>query len=49
MTWTSITSGRSQACGIGDTGDLYCWGDNGFGQTGITDQGPIVWEPAMVR
>ena len=33
-TLTSIDAGYRQTCGIMDTGELYCWGENGGGGLG---------------
>ncbi len=30
----SISAGNTHSCGIGDTGDAYCWGSNAEGQLG---------------
>ena len=32
-----IAAGRAHACAILDTGDVRCWGDNGYGQLGAGD------------
>jgi alpha-tubulin suppressor-like RCC1 family protein len=34
--WKSISSGRNFSCGI-KKGNLYCWGDNIYGQLGLND------------
>ena len=33
----AIAAGRVHACAILDTGDVRCWGDNGYGQLGAGD------------
>jgi alpha-tubulin suppressor-like RCC1 family protein len=33
----AVAAGRAHACVILDTGDVRCWGDNGYGQLGIGD------------
>jgi len=33
--WTAISAGRNHALGIDTTGQLWGWGNNGFGQLGI--------------
>ena len=33
----AVVAGRVHACGILDTGDVRCWGDNGSGQLGAGD------------
>ena len=33
----AVVAGRAHACGILDTGDVRCWGDNGSGQLGAGD------------
>jgi len=33
--WTSVSVGGSHTCGIKASGNVYCWGDNEFGQTGV--------------
>jgi alpha-tubulin suppressor-like RCC1 family protein len=35
-TWESVSCGKGQCCGITDGGDVYCWGDNQYGATGVT-------------
>lgn len=32
--WKSITAGWNHSCGVTTGGELYCWGDNTFGQSG---------------
>lgn len=32
--WTSFSSGTNHACGVRDSGRLYCWGSDQFGQLG---------------
>jgi hypothetical protein len=34
--FASLALGSSHTCGLTDVGDLYCWGDNGAGQFGVT-------------
>ncbi len=33
----ALASGRGHSCAILDTGDVRCWGDNGYGQLGAGD------------
>ena len=34
--WTDVATGAFHSCGIrGDDGQLFCWGDNRYGQLGI--------------
>jgi len=32
--WRSVAAGDTHTCGITSAKNLYCWGNNGFGQTG---------------
>jgi alpha-tubulin suppressor-like RCC1 family protein len=34
ITFVSISAGEEFACGVGDSGEGYCWGSNEFGQLG---------------
>ncbi|MFO0613388.1 MAG: hypothetical protein U0414_12405 [Polyangiaceae bacterium] len=33
--WTVVTTGAYETCAITTESDLYCWGNNGYGQLGI--------------
>jgi hypothetical protein len=34
VTFTAVTSGYQHSCGLTSGGDIYCWGDNTYGQLG---------------
>ncbi|MCB1198003.1 MAG: hypothetical protein KDK51_06480, partial [Deltaproteobacteria bacterium] len=36
-TWTAVVSGVGQSCGINSDDEMYCWGENKYGQVGIDD------------
>ena len=36
--WTDISAGRSHTCGLNDTRQAFCWGDNEYGQLGDSSQ-----------
>ncbi|HTL37864.1 MAG TPA: hypothetical protein VL326_32255 [Kofleriaceae bacterium] len=40
--WASIGVGAKHVCGLSDSGEVYCWGDNSFGQVGTGAVGPPV-------
>ncbi|HLG19760.1 MAG TPA: hypothetical protein VI895_08100 [Bdellovibrionota bacterium] len=46
QTWASVDVGRSHACALTTGGSLYCWGANGWGQTGSVG---AVWTPTQVQ
>ena len=33
--WASLTANEAQTCAVRTSGELYCWGYNGYGQLGI--------------
>jgi alpha-tubulin suppressor-like RCC1 family protein len=35
--WLSVVSGQDSSCGIRAGGDLFCWGENSFGNLGLGD------------
>lgn len=35
VVWSHVAVGRDHACGVSQDGQLWCWGDNTFGQLGI--------------
>jgi alpha-tubulin suppressor-like RCC1 family protein len=35
-TWTKVAVGDTHVCGLDSGGDIWCWGNNGFGQFGRT-------------
>ncbi len=35
--WLSVVSGQDSSCGIRLGGDLFCWGENSFGNLGLGD------------
>ncbi len=37
--WKVVGGGSLHACAVDTTGDLYCWGWNGYGQLGVGDTG----------
>jgi alpha-tubulin suppressor-like RCC1 family protein len=41
---TQLSTGRGLTCGVGSSGQGYCWGDNSFGQLGIGG-GPTPVQP----
>ena len=45
-TWSDISVGTTHVCAITDAKELYCWGDNQYGQLGI---GNTVSSPAPVK
>jgi alpha-tubulin suppressor-like RCC1 family protein len=47
-TWSSVSCGKEQCCGVTDGGDVYCWGSNAYGATGVTTAG-IVYTPTKVE
>lgn len=48
--WTAITIDAENACGIrGDSGSVYCWGDNSFGELGDGTTGTDRLTPVAVR
>jgi alpha-tubulin suppressor-like RCC1 family protein len=34
VTFRSVTAGRDYSCGLSDTGEAFCWGDNTYGMLG---------------
>ncbi|MBN2161228.1 MAG: hypothetical protein JW807_17705 [Spirochaetes bacterium] len=45
--WAEIDPGVYHTCGITDTGDIYCWGSNEYGQLGNETSGST-YEPVEV-
>jgi alpha-tubulin suppressor-like RCC1 family protein len=41
LRWTAVAVGYEHGCGIDDLGRLFCWGNNGDGQLGVPDAGPL--------
>ena len=37
LKFSDVSAGSNHACGIGTTGLLFCWGQNGSGQLGVGD------------
>lgn len=35
--WKQLSIGHNHSCGIQKSGELFCWGDNGWGQLGTGD------------
>ena len=38
----SVSAGEDHTCAVTDTGFVYCWGYNGYGQTGGPLEGPEI-------
>ncbi len=47
IAWASVSAGGDHTCGIATTGELYCWGQDTFGQLG--DGGANTDQPAPAQ
>ncbi len=47
-TYTEVAVGFWHTCGLADSGDAYCWGDNSFGQLGNGTNGAGGATPVLV-
>ncbi len=47
--WVTLTAGYRHTCGLTDAGRVFCWGDNGAGQTGRSPAGPDAATPHPVE
>lgn len=36
LRFTSISAGSDHTCGVGSDGSIHCWGDNEYGQLGVS-------------
>jgi alpha-tubulin suppressor-like RCC1 family protein len=45
--WTTVTAGGNHTCGIRQ-GELYCWGQNNFGQLGFNSGGVSALTPTRI-
>ncbi len=43
-----IAAGYSHTCALSSTGDIYCWGDNHYGQLGNDSVDATTWTPRQV-
>jgi alpha-tubulin suppressor-like RCC1 family protein len=39
---SALSLGDTHSCGLSETGEVWCWGDNQYGQVGVPDQ-EVVW------
>ncbi|MBS1122176.1 MAG: bnr repeat-containing protein [Deltaproteobacteria bacterium] len=46
--WERVTAGRHHTCGLKVDGTLWCWGDNGYGQTGGGQMVPFLEVPTQI-
>ena len=46
LKFSKIATERTGSCGLTESGDIYCWGDNGNGQLG---QGDLLGHPKGTR
>jgi len=47
-TWATVSAGAYHTCAVTNSGDLYCWGDDDFGQLGNRDVVGDQDEPFLV-
>lgn len=48
VNFTGVSAGARHACGTATDGNVYCWGMNSYGQTGVTSDQAKVTSPAPV-
>lgn len=47
--WRASSGGGSHACGVQESGGLYCWGSSEYGQLGQGTSGKGTYEPAPMQ
>ena len=48
VSWSEPLVGGNHSCAFSTTGDLYCWGANESGQSGIDADAEIIAQPSLV-
>lgn len=46
--WSSVSAGGNHSLAVTAEGELYAWGTNEYGQTGVSDEDSEIYEPARV-
>ena len=49
LSWTDVSISNTHACGVAFNGELYCWGDNSFGQLGNGTSTPSTTPVAVLK